>query len=257
MFYAGNGLDSYNKSTHSGQGTLIQNWQEERVLREETGIGRTFSKTHISKQHEDLFRKAPQDLGSVYSQNSPNDETFGRVFGRAQEPNYTSENKDKFAKRNPYQEPVYGKKYQTMEKEFIESIKDELQEKGREEDEFHNQRSMNTTYGNQFTQKDVQVNVVGRRVMRDQNGKSLVPDRRDEDLLVDHGFLKPSALASEQELQAAVKKDSYVTAQPYTFWAEKAKDGAYYKSSETHDGAPFTKNNDFLKTFSNYTHKKL
>ena len=53
-----------------------------------------------------------------------------------------------------------------------------------------------------------------------------------------------------------MKKESYVRAQPYTFWAEKAKDGAYYNSKPTNEDSTFTRNNDFLKTFHSYTHIK-
>lgn len=74
---------------------MIQNWQEERVLRDETGEGRTHSRNHMNKNHDDLFRKPPQELGSVYSQNEGQDETFGRVFGRKHDPTYISEHKDK------------------------------------------------------------------------------------------------------------------------------------------------------------------
>ena len=63
-------------------------------------------------------------------------------------------------------------------------------------------------------------------------------------------------IAKEADLQAAVKKESYVRAQPYTFWAEKSKEGVFYNSKETGEHAPFARNNDFLKTYSNYTHQK-
>ena len=34
-------------------------------------------------------------------------------------------------------------------------------------------------------------NTIGRRVMKDQNGFIVPPDRRDINLLCDHGFYKP------------------------------------------------------------------
>jgi len=234
----------------------MKNWHEERVLREETGVGRTMTKTHINKKHDDLFRKPPSDFPEVYEQSNVRDETFGRVFGRALEPKYVSEHRDKFAKRTLASEAVHGKKYELIEKQFIEAISQELQEADQNLEDMYNQRHMNTTYGNEFLSKTVGVNVVGRRVMKDQNGKSLPPNTRDQDLLVDHGFLQRSTLASEEQLQNAVKKEGYLTAQPYTFWSEKLNEGAYYNSQQTNDKAPFTKNNEFLKTFTQYTHIK-
>jgi hypothetical protein len=256
MFYSTSGPDSFNKTTNAGQGTLIQNWQEERVLRDETGEGRTHSRNHMKKIHDDLFRKPPQELGSVYTQNEGQDETFGRVFGRKHDPTYISEHKDKFAHRTFYKEPAYGKKHELIQRQYLQEIRTELNSAQKSDEDLQNQRYLNSTYANEFAQKNVGVNVIGRKVMRDQNGKSLTPNTRDQDLLVDNGLLNRAPLSKEADLQAAVKKESYVRAQPYTFWAEKAKEGVFYNSKETGDHAPFSRNNDFLKTYSNYTHQK-
>ena len=74
---------------------MIQNWQEERILREETGEGRTLSRSHINKNHLDLFTKTADELGSLNAQNPGQDKTFGRVFGRKHDPNFITEHKDK------------------------------------------------------------------------------------------------------------------------------------------------------------------
>ena len=256
MFYSTSGPDDFNKSTRRGQGTLIQNWQEERVLREETGEGRTLSRGHINKNHLDLFTKTTQELGSIYSQNSNQDETFGRVFGRKHDPNFQTEHKEKYTRKVGYHEAEFGMKHHLIQRQFLNEISKELESFNKNDAENQNQRYLNSTYRNEFAQKNVGLNALGRKVMRDQNGKSLVPSTRDEDLLVDHGFLNKNPISTEDELKAAVKKESYVRAQPYTFWAEKANDGAYYNSKQTGDVAPFTRNNDFLKTYHNYTHIK-
>ena len=105
--FVSSGLDSYNKTTRTAQGkpsflspftslgTLIQNWNEERTLREDLGEGRAPSKFHVTKKHDELFTKPVKELNNVYSQHTNPDQTFGRVFGRQQEPNYVSEQKDK------------------------------------------------------------------------------------------------------------------------------------------------------------------
>jgi len=255
MFYAPSGLDSFNKSARVGQGTLIQNWNEERTLREDTGEGRALSRAHITKNHEDLFRKPVSELQQVYSQDPRQDKTFDRVFGRKLDPNYTSEHRAEYTKKTYIQDPL-GKRLGLKEQQFMEQISQEVNDQNRNLDDYHQQRYLNTTYENEYTKKNTGVNVVGRRVMKDQNGQSLAPDTRDQDLLVDHGLLKRCPLSDENELQAAVKKEGYVKAQPYTFWAEKAKDGAFYNSKQTNEQAPFSRNNDFLKTYNNYTHVK-
>lgn len=44
---------------------------------------------------------------------------------------------------------------------------------------------------------------------------------------------------------------------PYTFWVEKQNQGVFYNSKITDPGHAFTRNNDFLNGFHDYTHKKL
>jgi len=256
MFYSTSGPESYNKSTRSGHGTLEGNWNEERTLRNETGIARTQSRGHVSKKHEDLFLKPGHELGHVYEQDAGNDETFGRVFGRKYEPNYESDYRYKYTNKKNYGEPTTGKRFDNLQQQHLDEIQKELETKSKNTVDTNNERYLNSTYGNEFAQKNVGLNVIGRKVMRDQNGRSLLPDTRDEDLLVDHGYLNRQPLSKEQDLQAAVKKESYVTAQPYTFWQEKVNDGVHYGSKQTNDTAPFTRNNDFLKTYPNYTHTK-
>jgi hypothetical protein len=256
MFYSTSGPESYNKSTRAGHGTLMENWNEERTLREDTGVGRTQSRGHILKKHDDLFLKPAEELTSVYQQEQGNDETFGRVFGRKQEPNYQSDYRHKFTNKQHQYEPTHGKRFEQLQQQHLNEINNELQAKSQNADDHNNQRYLNSTYGNEFVQKNVGLNVIGRKVMRDQDGKSLLPNTRDEDLLVDHGYLNRQPLANDKDLQKAVKKESYVTAQPYTFWQEKVNDGAYYASKATGDNVPFSRNNDFLKTYPNYTHIK-
>ena len=40
----------------------MQNWWEERELRENTGIGRTINKEHLSKTHKELYEKPTYDI---------------------------------------------------------------------------------------------------------------------------------------------------------------------------------------------------
>lgn len=54
-------MDSYNKTTKTGQGrlalnkgTLVANWYEQRVHRDEKGEGRAMTKTHFPKKHDEL-----------------------------------------------------------------------------------------------------------------------------------------------------------------------------------------------------------
>jgi hypothetical protein len=55
-------MDSYNKALKAGQGivffvsgTLIANWFEERIHRDEKGEARTLTNRHFQKKHDALY----------------------------------------------------------------------------------------------------------------------------------------------------------------------------------------------------------
>lgn len=58
----------------AGHGTLIGNWQEERDLRDNTGEGRTVTKTHIPKRHHDFENPV---TGPMF------DNTNHRIYGES------------------------------------------------------------------------------------------------------------------------------------------------------------------------------
>ena len=50
-------MDSYNKNSLTSQGTLMANWFEERVHRENKGQGRALTRTHLPKKHDELLER--------------------------------------------------------------------------------------------------------------------------------------------------------------------------------------------------------
>ena len=67
-------MDSYNKNTE-GKGTLIANWFEERVHRQNKGEGRTMTKTHLPKKHEELMNSDSLNF------DKQDDDTKYRILG--------------------------------------------------------------------------------------------------------------------------------------------------------------------------------
>jgi len=57
-----------------GGGTLIGNWQEERDLRDFTGVGRTIIREHIPKKHLDFENP-------INTQGKRFDNTVNRIYG--------------------------------------------------------------------------------------------------------------------------------------------------------------------------------
>jgi len=131
---------------------LIQNWHEESILRESIGLARGSAPNHISKKHDELFIKPGEELQHVYQQGVKED-TCGRVFGKTSKVDYTSEAKHQFQNRSPYKERAQGKKYELIERQFLNNVKTELEVKNQRVIELSSQRDFNTTYANQFVQK--------------------------------------------------------------------------------------------------------
>lgn len=78
-------------------GTLILNWYEEDVLRQTTGERRALGHGHVSKNHDDLFRKTGDELQHVYEKSAAGgDQTFDRLFGRRRQPSYATEQQEKY-----------------------------------------------------------------------------------------------------------------------------------------------------------------
>jgi hypothetical protein len=68
-----------------GGGTLIGNWQEERELRDFTGIGRTIIRDHIPKKHLD-FENPIDTTGKRF------DNTVHRIYGEADQQKFNTNN---------------------------------------------------------------------------------------------------------------------------------------------------------------------
>ena len=64
---------AYNKYTNKGTGTLVGNWNEERSLREFTGVGRRIVNEHIPKRH--------CQFDTPIINEKPCDNTTERIYG--------------------------------------------------------------------------------------------------------------------------------------------------------------------------------
>ena len=63
---------------------------------------------------------------------------------------------------------------------------------------------------------------------------------------------------TDAELRALVDYSKHYSQDiPHTFWVEKQNHGCFYNSKAADPSKPFERNNEFLKNFNEYTHKKL
>ncbi len=173
----------FNKHLGEGKGTLVGNWYEERSLRDATGIGRTITKEHIPKKCGNY--EEPILTDKVF------DNTTERIYGKRRDEIMQAESYGIGRSKNPADElPKVGKRTMMMEREIQQVIHEELLEKEREEERERNTRYFDTTGGTTFVDQDLTANVVGRKVMKTQDGGLVSLDKRDELLMVEHGFGK-------------------------------------------------------------------
>ena len=69
-------------------------------------------------------------------------------------------------------------------------VAEEMRLKAEEEERERNRRHFESTTQTTFQQKSLQENVVGRKVMKTQDGQLVSLNNRDEQLMVEHGFVK-------------------------------------------------------------------
>ncbi|KAM3131150.1 hypothetical protein pb186bvf_016730 [Paramecium bursaria] len=249
-------LDYYNKSTANGKGTLVSNWHEELQLREETGQGRAPALRHLPKKHIDLLYKPTNEV-PLFKEIAPSD-TQTRVFGVCVPDVPKPASKHVGGTSNPADlVPRVGRKAQMIEQQYLAQIESEIKQK--EYDSFNQtqQRYFDTTTQQEFNKKQTDLNNLGRRVMRTQNGSAIDPSKRDVDLLSDMGFYPKPQLSNDADLVQVFPKDNnYLTAKPITIYSEKQNQGTFYQSGAIHEERPFHKTDAFVKTFHHFTHVK-
>ena len=71
------------------------------------------------------------------------------------------------------------------------------------------ERHFETTTGQSFVPQDHQQNTIGRRVMRNQDGKEVSFTKRDEQLIVEHGTWRRLQKCPDEEIYKRIPKGDY------------------------------------------------
>lgn len=110
-------LESYNKSTsHKTHGTLVGNWHEEAILKEETGQSRLTYPKHMKKSHKELFDETKISDPTV--SNPSTHSTSQRIFGESSGMNFKSFNSEYGKSENPAEKlPQVGRKHLLLQKQ--------------------------------------------------------------------------------------------------------------------------------------------
>ena len=88
-------------------------------------------------------------------------------------------------------------------------VQAEMNEKDRLAELERQKRHFETTTKSDYVKQDYQQNTIGRKVMRNQDGKNVCMDERDEQLIVEHGLWRRAQKTSDEEIYARIPKGSY------------------------------------------------
>ena len=124
-------------------------------------------------------------------------------------------------------------KTQNFEREIAAQVAAEMQAKQEEQERARQQRYFDTWNRSEFTQKDLTANVVGKKVMRTQDGAPLTMANRDDQLRVETGMWRRTQKTTDEELQQRVPQGDYTKTTPVTIYTEALERKNFYGSAAT------------------------
>ena len=233
----------YNKFGGKTHGTLVGNWEEERELKDFTGTARTIPKEHIPKKH--------LDFENSITNSAKGDNTYDRIYGQRQDTTFKSENNGYGRGQNKADTlPSKGRKTASIEQQIEQQVMAEMQQKAEDEERLRNMRYFDSTAKTTYTKQDYSANVVGKRVMKTQNGQSLMTQEKDEELTVEHGFGRRTQKTTDEELKREIPEGDFSQTQPVTIYTEAIKTKAVMMSASTGPN-PFSKTSGFTQPVQN------
>ena len=122
----------------------------------------------------------------------------------------------------------------------------EMQERRDEEARRNAQRYFDTANAETYTKQDMTANVVGRKVMKTQDGKLVQMGARDQALIVETGMNRRQQLATDEELRLRVPQGDYQQTRPVTIYTEALERKNTYMSAATGPN-PFAKTSGFTQ----------
>lgn len=138
------------------------------------------------------------------------DNTSDRIYGQKNPQPMISESYALGKGTNPADNLAkFGRKTQMMEQDIVKIVAEEIKEKERQKALAREQRYFETSTGTTHQAMDYQQNVVGRRVMKNTDGKNCNMTERDEQLIVEHGTWRRLQKCPDDELWMRIPKGDY------------------------------------------------
>lgn len=209
-----------------GAGTLIGNWQEEREMRDFTGVGRSVIRGHIPKKH--------LDFENPINTNMKFDDTVKRIYGEEdQQVFFTNNTSYGTAKSSTEGISKIGRKEAAREAQIRQQVNEEMQQRAAEEHKKTQFRYFDTTSGMTHCSQDLTANVVGKKVMKTQDGHAIGMHQRDQQLIVEQGLWRRTQNFTDEELRAKVPAGDYTQSNPVTIYTEALERKNHYMSAST------------------------
>ena len=245
--------DGYNKHSEGGHGTQISNWFEEEILRSRTGEGRTVAGQHQPKTREELFEKPPNELNFSHDGRR---NTMARTMPDNRPDRLQSfNNQYGHFDRRVENVPTTSVRGRNIERNFLhQAEKDYEQHKKQFEPVPYQYQTTNQV---EHGEKGFGTEPIGKRVIKDQDGKPIPLSERDFELMTDATFIQRPQRNTDDQLSKLIDTNAHYTKDiPYSYWQEKLNSGAFYNSKPNpNSNTAFARNNEFLKAeFKDYTH---
>lgn len=136
--------------------------------------------------------------------------------------------------RNPASDiPRVGLKSQQFEKQIAAQVAQEMAALDEQKERLRQVRHFDTWQRSAFTEKDLTANLVGRKVMRTQDGQECGMDKRDDQFIVENGLWHRTQKASDDALKQRVPTGHYAQQTPVTIYTEALERKNFYQSAST------------------------
>lgn len=187
---------------------------------------RTIMKEHIPKKHLDF--ENPICTDKVF------DNTNSRIYGERLQTEFVPTSNAYGTGTNPaHKIPRVGLKTKNFEAEIRAQIQREQDEMKASQDAELQKRCFDTWQRSEFTQKDLCLNPIGKKVMKTQDGADVPMECRDDQLIVETGMWHRTQKASDEELKARIPQGDYTKTTPVTIYTEHLERKNVYMSAST------------------------
>lgn len=234
----------FNKNILSKNGTLIENWFEERILRDATGEGRTVPKNHVPKQNigEELIVRGEvqKDITSIRCLGDPKENKLTTSY---QEIGNFSTREHKY---------LHGNIKDKVFKEFFSSYLDSKSTKDILSEEMKaNYRSLETTKGTVHKPQEIKFAELGKRHMKTPDGFPIDQTKLDKLFMASHGMSKYQSIIPESKAKQYVGEEvPYFKDKEITFWSQNIAKGSFYTSPLQGQNA-FARSSGFTQPVTN------